>query len=97
MDSRSSMGVLTHRAAAYSSERTLACTSAASSFETAVPQVVLCEGGREEGREQEESEEEGEDERERARKRRGRRQVSKRRLLTCVRVWQSELTLVPLC
>jgi hypothetical protein len=60
------------------------------------------EGGREKGsgehkKEQEESEEEGEEERVRARKRRGRRQVSQRRLLTCVRVWQSELTLVPLC
>jgi hypothetical protein len=51
MDFRSSMGVLTQRAAAYSSDRSLACTSEASSFETAVPQVVLCEGGREGERE----------------------------------------------
>jgi hypothetical protein len=51
MDFRSSMGVLTQRAAAYSSDRALACTSEASSFETAVPQVVLCEGESEGARE----------------------------------------------
>jgi len=80
MDSRSSMGVcqpakaMTHWAAACSSEKTLACTSATSPFETAAPQVRTLRGrgsGEEIGSEgARKGEEEREDDREERKKRR---------------------------